>query len=190
VSYAFSEGRSRLLTFTSVNPLSGYGQAANLSRYWISSWPEVFKPAYWNLSEETAIFRLTPDPSFMQAYVEYEEGCGSMTRKDWDHALSHLEHALKEYPRFAAALTAYGSLLLNYKSDQEGAKRQLQQAVGVEPTSPFVWYNLGRVYQRGGQAALAHRSFQKAADLINQHGEALELLPIIQGELEFSIPGT
>jgi tetratricopeptide (TPR) repeat protein len=86
----------------------------------------------------------------MQLAYEY------IRRGDWESARPWAEQAVEEAPNVFVARRALGQVLLE-TGDIEGAIRELEAGVKMEPNSPAMRFSLARAYRRAGRAADAER---------------------------------
>ncbi|HVO33705.1 MAG TPA: tetratricopeptide repeat protein [Elusimicrobiota bacterium] len=154
------------------------------SQAWLDSKPPGFERVFLNVSEQTEIFSVRPDATYVQAYDLYREALKSLqTGGPTAAARARLDRAIALEPAFSSALNAYGASLLIAGRDLPRAERYLRRAVRARPSFTLAWLNLARVEKRLGQLDEARSSLQQARKTAEAGGEADMLLPAIRAEM-------
>jgi eukaryotic-like serine/threonine-protein kinase len=91
---------------------------------------------------------------------------------DWDTASRAFQRSVELDPEYATARHWHG-LMLAARGDLEAARRELGEAARLEPLSPIIAANLGRVAYYAGDMEPAIRELQKALELDANFGEGL-----------------
>jgi Ca-activated chloride channel homolog len=99
-----------------------------------------------------------------KAQAEYAKGLQLLMRKDADGAIAHLLRATNIYPKFVAAHNALGTAYLNLKQNEK-ARDEFSQAVGLDEHMPNSYLNLGCAQLAMEQYGAAEETFRKASSL-------------------------
>jgi tetratricopeptide (TPR) repeat protein len=96
--------------------------------------------------------KVSPRHPWAKMQLAYEH----IRRGDFESARPWAEQAVDEAPNVFVARRALGQVLLE-TGDIEGAIRELEAGVKMEPNSPAMRFSLARAYRRAGRAADAER---------------------------------
>lgn len=154
----------------------------NRDREWIASWPEAFEVLYRNLEEQSVVYKVLPDPHFMEAYTLFLAAKQDLIRSSVDEGIRKLEKALALYPDFPAALNSYGTACLLSNRPLKIAEARLKRALALRPKYPLALWNLSRVYRKTGRTGLARETLRKAREAIQESGLSLDLFSAITEE--------
>lgn len=152
------------------------------SSVWAANSPDAFERVYDDATEDTFIFRVKKDASFVSAYARYQEAMTRLSANDVAGARQALAEALRLDPRLAPALTARGILSWTQDHDAPGARRAFDAALQERPDYPPALLSLGRLEMSGGHTATAIAFFDRAEQAIGRTHEFVELLPEIRRE--------
>ncbi len=155
--------------------------AANV--LWVGSWPAAFPELYRNDHEQTLIYDVSKNPSFVKAYELYLLAQRSLADSKNEQGKQQLEQALRIHPQLACAQNAYGAVLMIQGHSPSVALSHFQKAIELRPFYPLALLNLARFHKDRKRLDLARDSYQKALQAIPLSGEEPVLAPVIQQEL-------
>lgn len=167
-------------------PLRAYPRQSSawalvMTRHYILERPRVFHQVYANPDEQTLVFKVQPDPSFMRAYANYLDGTDALRAGQWRDAKAKLEASLHDDPSLSDAWTAYG--LWHYeRGDYAAAAVDFQRALALDPEDILANLHAARVERLRHADRAAAASYQRAIDTIEASGDYADLLPQIHAE--------
>ena len=152
---------------------------------WTASWPEAFEAVFADPGEGVTVYRVRPDPAFLQAYGLYLSARADLLRSAQSEGLAKLRRALRLCPRLAGARSAYGTALL-LRGDLKGAERESQKALALQPDQTLALLNLARVQARTGRRASAWLLLSRAKASAEDWGVSQAALAGLERELSDS----
>jgi Flp pilus assembly protein TadD len=105
---------------------------------------------------------LQPDSPFAHNQL----GIAWRAMHNWGEAEASARRAIelgKKYPKYAGAHAGLGNVMLD-KGDLDGAEASYRTAIAIDPDSP-IYYNMGLVYDRRGDLAMAEEWFRRAVEV-------------------------
>jgi hypothetical protein len=119
-------------------------------RRWMKSRPREFEPVFHDSVEETAIYRVTGKPEFINAYVMYLRAARLYQARRFPEAFHFASEAVALYPDLASAKNLLGVLcVINGRFDK--AEHLFLETLELRPDSLLVRFNLATFYRIKGQ---------------------------------------
>ncbi|MDE2291338.1 MAG: hypothetical protein KGL53_04585, partial [Elusimicrobia bacterium] len=129
---------------------------------WVSAAPGWYAPSFADGEEGSSIYRVEPDPRFLEAFRRYQEALRALAAGKAARGLAGLEAALRLEPSLADALNAYGAACLLSGKDLEKARTRLVRATKTRPGFVLAYLNLVRVDRLLGRTAEARAALAGA----------------------------
>jgi hypothetical protein len=103
------------------------------SQQWVVTRSFAFEPIYHSEMENVTIFRIKPQPAYVQAYAIYQSALKDLTNNQFVWAAAKLQEAIREVPDFPEALMLHASLLAVKDKSSVVAKEEWDKGLRLAP---------------------------------------------------------
>lgn len=154
--YRYIADRPRTLITPGVgNTVDANKQWARVRR-WIRRYPNRFPRVYANRTEKVKIYRIAPEPRFMEAYEKFREAARLFQRGQASGAFDSVQECLSVDPNLGSALNLLGALYV-IQGDYAKGEKYFLRALEERPESAVSMLNLATLYRSLGRMDLYER---------------------------------